>query len=84
MCSCIAEINALLARHNTAIVANPVGPARACVSTYPLDAGKPYTPPTLMATYCPFCGESYDAEAPAVPFHREGNPADLVDEDITF
>ncbi|WP_371346504.1 hypothetical protein [Ancylobacter sp. IITR112] len=84
MCSCTAEINALLARHNTAIVANPVGPARACVSTHPLRVGERFEPPALMATYCPFCGESYDAEAPAVPFHREGNPAGLVDEDITF
>lgn len=84
MCSCIAEINAVLMRHNTAIVANPVGPARASIATCQLDAGKTTTPPMLMATYCPFCGESYDATPRAVPFHRDGVPGDLVDEDITF
>lgn len=84
MCECIAEINALLARHNTAIVANPIGPARACVSTHQIDAGRDFAPPALMATYCPFCGDSYDAEARPVPFHRDGIPGDLVDEQMNF
>lgn len=84
MCSCIAEINALLFRHNTAILANTIGTPRASIATCQLDAGTPFAPTALLAAYCPFCGESYDATPRAVPFHRDGIPGDLVDEDITF
>lgn len=64
MCDCIDRVNAKLAEHNTKIVVpmwTASGRLTPFVETRKLDATKRGKAKPLFATYCPFCGEKYDA-----------------------
>lgn len=74
-CTCIAEMNARLADHNGGLVCTLFGsPQRVAVEVYQLETGRgKKRPPKAIASYCPFCGTSYD-QNPALP--PQGGPAD--------
>lgn len=61
MCDCIAKFDEKLAEHNAALVTTLFAqPARVCIETYKIDEKKRgFRPPKAMASFCPFCGESY-------------------------
>lgn len=64
-CACISEMNAMLAKHNGALVTTLFGnPERTCVEVYQLKTGRgTKKPPKALASFCPFCGQKYEAEA---------------------
>lgn len=58
-CNCIEKVDAKLAEHNVALVTSLFGEPKCAVEVYKVDAKKRGKPPVMMASYCPFCGESY-------------------------
>ena len=60
MCNCIANTDALLARHNTRIHVPFIGRQIPFVETIKLDEKKRGKPIKLFASFCPFCGEPYE------------------------
>lgn len=69
MCECIERMNGSLAQHNGRIaVAIQITPSmdlrsRLIVQTEKLDKSRRKPVPTVVATYCPFCGEKTDLAA---------------------
>lgn len=65
MCDCIAKLDEKLKNHNGKIALAILLPAegsnqlrsRVLVQTEKLDSAKRKKVPTVMASYCPFCGE---------------------------
>lgn len=66
MCDCIAEMNQKLKDHNGRVAQAILLPekgsnslrARVLVQTEKLDSSKRKPVPSVIASYCPFCGES--------------------------
>lgn len=71
MCECIRLINEQLEERNTHIsrkIAYKDGELKvlgAVIETYKIDSKKRGKPFTLLASYCPFCGEKYDSDTDA-------------------
>jgi hypothetical protein len=63
MCDCIFETDKMLAEHNTTLVTTLFSnPMRCTVRTDQLQTGRgKQKAATMLASFCPFCGESYDA-----------------------
>lgn len=68
-CNCIAEINVKLAPHNGRVarairITADLGRmfSSTVIGTEKLDKSKRKPIPTLMATYCPFCGKRENEE----------------------
>ena len=63
MCDCVKQMDERLAQNNGRIavalqVTEDMGlRSRLCVATEKLDKTKRKPVPTVMANYCPFCGE---------------------------
>lgn len=61
MCDCIETTDGFLAEHGTSLVTNLLSkPLRVVVATYysgPKKRGARAS--TMLASYCPFCGERY-------------------------
>lgn len=63
MCNCVEKMDSMLAEHNGRVaravqITESLGLlARTVVKTEKVDITKRKAIPTLMATYCPFCGE---------------------------
>ena len=65
MCDCITTVNADLKQHNTMLVFTLLGnPSRTVIDTMQIETGrgKKRALP-VVASYCPFCGERYEAKA---------------------
>lgn len=58
MCNCVAEMNALLAEHNTLIDSNLFGESgkHVVISTCKADNAKRGRPKKVISSFCPFCG----------------------------
>jgi len=68
MCDCIAKVNALLAEHNTMLLepifVSPDMPTRLFVETVQIKSGRGLKKAcSMFASFCPFCGEKYEAKA---------------------
>lgn len=64
MCDCIESVNVELAKHNTKLVVpmwTASGRLTPFVETTKLDTKQRGKAKALFATYCPFCGEPYQA-----------------------
>lgn len=61
MCDCISEFNAKLREHNAVMVTTLFGTQKAVINTEKLDSKKRGRPPVVIATFCPFCAEPYEA-----------------------
>ena len=65
MCDCISKMNDDLKAHpqgeNTIIVSTLFGPPKATVGTCKRQGSVRKKASIVIATYCPFCGEKYDA-----------------------
>ncbi|MNI17824.1 hypothetical protein D3C73_712120 [compost metagenome] len=63
-CDCIDKVNALLAEQNAEIVAT-LGlfgaRRRPAIETAKVESRKRGKSPRLIASFCPFCGEKYEA-----------------------
>lgn len=66
MCECHVNMNAVLKEHNAELMSNMLSKDfRAVISTYKVEEKKrTKKPPYILASYCPFCGEKYQVEAP--------------------
>lgn len=66
MCDCISLVNEQLKKHNTLLnVTFPfsmTGDMRVVLSTVKYDDKKRGRPKTMIASYCPICGEKYDTK----------------------
>ena len=63
-CSCMSDTNKMLGEEHNTILAFTFGtPSRAVISTMKLDPSKRGKPVAMIASFCPFCGESYACEA---------------------
>lgn len=63
-CDCITAVDAMLAERNTRIML-PItfggGPVRPMIVTEQIEKGRGKPRPCgMFATFCPFCGESYE------------------------
>lgn len=83
MCDCNAIVNEKLAEFNTQLTApwfitGEQNPNRLFVETMKLDNKKRVKPRSMFASYCPFCGESYEVAGssapPQTPAKPRGNP----------
>lgn len=79
MCNCITQLSGQLKAYNTAIdvsinLSSNV-PVKAIVKTYKDDESKRQKAMTLIASYCPFCGEKYEATLEATPAPRSPSVA---------
>lgn len=65
-CACISDVSNMLRERNAALVTTMfANPERVVMSTYKIDSKKRGKTPSMIATYCPFCGERYgDVSAP--------------------
>lgn len=57
-CNCKAEVNAMLAEHNTQLDFNYMNDRDIFIRTIKLDEKKRGRAAAMFATFCPFCGES--------------------------
>ena len=69
MCTCISQVNKLLAEHNTKIsmvdtINMKTGrlERRMCVPTERINARKRGSPMRVFVTYCPMCGQQHFRE----------------------
>ncbi len=62
MCDCVKKTNALLAQYNTRLVLPMIGPQRVLIETTKADNQKRGKPASMFASFCPFCGERYQAD----------------------
>lgn len=65
MCNCIEKVNEKLKERNAMVnssinLLNPSAAERVAIQVLALQKSK--SVPNLFATYCPFCGEKYEAE----------------------
>jgi hypothetical protein len=67
MCDCMDEVNAKLAERNTKIELPWFGPQLPRVITMKLDDKKRGKPMGMFCTFCPFCGEKYQANEDREP-----------------
>lgn len=79
MCDCNTKMNEQLAAHNT-ILDTPWYPPElqgvTFVRTDKLETGKRGKPISVLATFCPFCGEKYaKAEPPPCEVEMSGEIA---------
>lgn len=64
MCNCIETTDALLKDQNAGLVFTIFGkPPRVVIETRKIDSTKRGRPPAMLASFCPFCGEKYEAPA---------------------
>ena len=70
MCDCIEKLNELLKPRNTLINVSfdLLGkmPMRTIISTVKYDDKNRMEERTIIATYCPFCGQKYEEQKPDV------------------
>lgn len=63
-CTCIEVVNARLKEHNAQILlpmfVSNGSTARPFIETTKLDEKKRGKPPSMLASYCPFCGAHYE------------------------
>ena len=71
-CNCKAEVNAMLAEHNTQLDFNYLNERDILIRTIRLNEKKRNRPAVMFATFCPFCGESL---APATLSEPLGDPS---------
>lgn len=63
MCDCISSVNQDLAQHNSMLVCTLFGkPNRVIISTCKVEEKKRGKLPSMLASFCPFCGEDYAAK----------------------
>lgn len=54
---CFKTVNKKLREQNTMLVANLLNPNHVFIETQKIDKKKRKKPASVMASYCPFCGE---------------------------
>lgn len=65
-CDCMETTNAMLReKHNTILAFTFGTPSRTVLSTMKFDEKKRGKPVAMIASFCPFCGQSYSAKAEA-------------------
>lgn len=68
MCDCIKTMNNRLAETNGHLITTLFGTPRAVIGSVKVDRKKRGQPPVAIASFCPFCGEAYEApKARATP-----------------
>lgn len=68
MCDCIKTMNSRLAESNGHLITTLFGTPRAVIGSVKVDSKKRGQPPAAIASFCPFCGEAYEApKARATP-----------------
>lgn len=73
-CDCIEKVNALLAPKNTTLVQDMISAtAHSFVATAKLKTSVRSKPVSMMAAYCPFCGEKYPARRTIYDKSGEGS-----------
>lgn len=81
MCDCITQIDEKLKEYNTGIDASislkEDIPVKAKVATYKLDSKKRGNAMSLVATFCPFCGQRYYENDPSRNYGLEQWISDL-------
>lgn len=66
MCGCISDVNNLLREHNTCLVTTMFRqPETVVIRTDKIQSKVRKGPVTMLAAYCPFCGEKYGADKSA-------------------
>jgi len=64
MCSCISEMDNVLREHNTCLVTTLFrNPQVVAVRTDKINTRVRKGPATVIASFCPFCGEKYPEHA---------------------
>lgn len=66
MCDCISTVNEQLREQNAMLVFTLFGkPNRVVIATDKVDSKKRGRAPSMLASFCPFCGEAYSPDTPA-------------------
>lgn len=61
MCDCITKENIELGKRNSQVLIPAWGPQRMMVKTVKVDVMRHRKPMELFASFCPLCGEKYEA-----------------------
>lgn len=63
MCKCAAKVDIDLAKYNTVLITTMFS-HQVLLRTEKLDAKKRGKAATILASFCPFCGQKYHADKP--------------------
>lgn len=76
MCGCISEMDNLLREHNTCLVTTMFRkPDAVAIRTDKVNTRQRGGPATVLATFCPFCGEKYAMAEPVAEAAATNTPA---------
>lgn len=75
-CDCVQRFDERLREHNTTLVSTLFGkPPRVLIQTCKLHEKVRGKPVSVIASFCPFCGQSYSREMPADGATKRQAPA---------
>ena len=85
MCDCINKMDGLLAEKNIRIargfqiIGKKLELSPPFVATEKLNPKIRKSPPTVIANYCPFCGEKFGSDAPTATDDHAAAEADAIE-----